>query len=147
MKESPDVQISNLMMLALSSGLRKGELTKLQWRDIDFQTGLIYLRDPKGGKSVSIPMNETSRALLQNHPRQGEHVFTNRQGGPLGDFRKRVEPIRTAAGLPAGFLPSHGLRHQFASTLAGKINILPLAKIIDTQGFQNDPAIRAPSRC
>ena len=63
LRASPDVQISGLMMLALSTGLRKGELTKLQWKDIDFKTGLIYLRDPKGGKSVSVPMNESARTL------------------------------------------------------------------------------------
>ncbi len=42
---------------ALQAGLRKGEILRLQKRDLDFERGLILIRDGKTGNS-SVPMNE-----------------------------------------------------------------------------------------
>jgi len=39
-----DPQVSNLMLLALLTGMRRGELFKLQWQDIDFDWGFIWIR-------------------------------------------------------------------------------------------------------
>ena len=43
---------------------------KLKWNDIDFQRGFITIRNPKGGVSQKIPLNEQARQVLENHPRQ-----------------------------------------------------------------------------
>ncbi|HPJ96983.1 MAG TPA: site-specific integrase, partial [Syntrophales bacterium] len=132
LRESGDVQVSHLMLLALYTGMRKGELLKLQWADVDFDTGFIRLREPKGKRDVSIPMNESARELLSKHPRTGNFVFCADSGRQFHDVRKRIERIRIAADLPRDFRPLHGLRQMFATTLAnsGEIDIYVLQRLL-----------------
>jgi integrase len=40
-------------------------LFRLQWQDLDFERGFIYIRYPKGGQDQKIPLNEPARALLR----------------------------------------------------------------------------------
>ena len=40
----------NMFHFALLTGLRRGELLKLEWKDIDFEKGEIFLRNTKAGK-------------------------------------------------------------------------------------------------
>jgi integrase len=49
LNEDPDIQVANLMRLVLCTGMRRGELFKLKWEDIDFERGFIHIIDPKGG--------------------------------------------------------------------------------------------------
>ena len=39
------------MKFAMFTGLRRGELFKLTWDDVDFERGMITLKEPKGGKT------------------------------------------------------------------------------------------------
>ena len=132
LNDSDDIHVSHLMLMALYTGMRKGELLKLKWSDVDFERGFIFIRSPKGKKSVHIPMNESVMAILEDHPRIGEHVFVNDNGNPLVEIRRRVGAIREAAGLPKGFRPLHGLRHVYASMLAssGKVDLYTLQKLL-----------------
>lgn len=129
---SDDIQVSHLMLMALYTGMRKGELLKLKWSDVDFERGFIFIRSPKGKKSVHIPMNESVMAILESHPRLGEHVFVNEKGRALVEIRKRVNTIKQAAELPKEFRPLHGLRHVYASMLAssGKVDMYTLQKLL-----------------
>ena len=63
-----DIQAANLMKMALFTGMRRGELFKLQWEDVDFDRGFIHIRDPKGGKDQTIPLNQAARELLAASP-------------------------------------------------------------------------------
>lgn len=130
--ESDDRQVSHLMKLALYTGMRRGELFKLRWDDVDFEKGFIFIRSPKGKKSMHIPMNDQARDILKNHPRVAEHVFITDKGKPFTEIRKRVDAVRTAAGLPKGFRPLHGLRHVYASLLAssGQVDIYTLQRLL-----------------
>jgi len=130
--ESDDIQASGLMMLALATGMRKGELLKLQWRDVNSESNFIRIRDPKGKKDTSIPMNATARSILDNHPKLGAYVFVNSQKEPFKDIRKRIDKIRKAAKLPDDFRPIHGLRHVYATTLAnsGEVDIYTLQRLL-----------------
>ncbi len=130
--ESTDPEAANIMRMALFTGMRRGELFKLKWTDIDFDRGFITIRDPKGGTSQKIPLNDQARAVLKNHPRMADHVFTRGDGKPFTDIRRRINPIKTAAGLPGDFRALHGLRHAFASMLAssGEVDMYTLQKLL-----------------
>ena len=56
--KSTDVEANAIMRLALYTGMRRGEMFKLKWNNIDFQRGYIAIKNPKGGVSHKIPMNE-----------------------------------------------------------------------------------------
>ena len=81
-----DIQVTNLMRLILFTGMRRGELFRLQWQDVDFNRGVIHLRDPKSGRDETIPLNPQARKLLENHPKYGEspYVFPGRDGKTAG---------------------------------------------------------------
>jgi len=131
--ESTDIEAANIMRMALFTGMRRGELFKLKWTDIDYDRGFINIRhDPKGGKSQMIPLNEQARAILESHPKTKANVFVRGDGKPFTDIRRRINPIKKAAGLPADFRPLHGLRHAYASMLAssGQVDLYTLQKLL-----------------
>jgi len=129
---SDDIEAANIMKLALFTGMRRGEMFKLKWNDIDFNRRFITIRNPKGGVSEKIPLNDQARQVLRKHPRTAENVFVRPDGKPFTDIRRRVNPIKQAAGLPANFRALHGLRHTFASILAssGKVDLYTLQKLL-----------------
>jgi integrase len=122
-----------MMKLALFAGMRRGELFKLKWPDVDFQRAFITLKDPKGGPDQRIPLNDGAREVLDAIPRtDSEFVFPGRDGKQRVEIHKATAAIRSAAGLPKTFRPLHGLRHVFASMLAssGKVDLYQLQKLL-----------------
>lgn len=120
----PDQGVARMLKIAWLTGMRRGEIFKLEDRDIDFGQGLIILRDPKGGKNESIPMSKPVDDLLKlqiserdlRHP-GSPFVFPGRHGGKRSDS-SAVERIKKLAELPKSFRIFHGLRHHLAVTLA-----------------------------
>ena len=131
-EEDQDEQIKGLMLLALYTGMRRGELFRLKWEHIDFERGFIRLVDPKGGRDQTIPMNEAARMILESHPRLSEYIFPGRGGGQRVDAKKGLHRIRKRAGLPDDFRPLHGLRHAYASMLAssGQVDLYTLQRLL-----------------
>lgn len=131
--KDPHPHAGPMMKLTLFSGLRRGELFSLQWKDIDFDRGFINIRDPKGGADQKIPVNDGVRTILGALSRNdGPYVFPGRNGGRRTSIGDQVRRIKKAAGLPEGFRPLHGLRHVFASMLAssGEVDMYTLQKLL-----------------
>src|SRR3989304_9613448 len=53
-----------VLITALNTGMRYGELLNLTWSDVEFDSGYIHVRQSKSGKSRKIPINETVRGTL-----------------------------------------------------------------------------------
>lgn len=133
MDEDPNQQVAAMMKMALFTGMRRGELFKLQWGHIDFERGFIGIVDPKGKVSQKIPLNNAARVLLEEHEHTGsEYVFPGRGGGQRKDCKAPANRIKNRAGLPADFRPFHGLRHVYASMLAssGEVDMYTLQKLL-----------------
>ena len=133
-EDEPNIQAANFMRLAMFTGMRRGELFKLEWRDVDFERGFIHIRHPKGGKSQKIPLNDAARTVLASHPHVDDspYVFPGQGGKQRVTIQVASNRIKARAGLPADFRPLHGLRHLFASTLAssGQVDMLTLQKLL-----------------
>ena len=128
-----DQQVKGLMLMALYSGMRRGELFRLKWDHIDFERGFIRLVDTKGGKDQVIPLNEAARQVLEEHPRgRSPFVFPGRKGGQRKEARRGLNRIKRAADLPDDFRPLHGLRHVYASMLAssGQVDLYTLQRLL-----------------
>jgi integrase len=131
--QEPDLQAANFLLLVLYTGMRRGELFKLQWPDVDFDRGFIHIRGPKGGQDQKIPLNPAAKELLSSHPRtDSPFVFPGRAGGQRTRYPKAIDRIRKKAGLPPDFRPMHGLRHFFASQLAssGEVDMYVLQRLL-----------------
>ena len=99
------------------TGLRHGELLRLTWADVDWQTGILTVSRTKGGKSCRVPMNSVVRDLLSQLKLQGQSPTDNR----LFPFQARaMRRVFEKAVKKAGLQPFrfHDLRHTFASRLA-----------------------------
>jgi integrase len=132
-KEDTHPLAGPLMKMALFTGMRRGELFKLQYDDVDFQRGFIRIRDPKGGEDQKIPLNDAVREILEKLPRgDSSYVFPGRGGNQRTDIKKAVNEIKKRAGLPKDFRPLHGVRHVFASMLAssGKVDLYQIQKLL-----------------
>ena len=107
---------------ALFTGMRRGELFKLKWEQVDFTrsmitiTGSTPMDSPKGGKSSTIPICKEAMAVLEGLHCTSDFVFPGKGGKQRTDFKGPWARIRRAAGLPADFR-FHGIRHHFASSL------------------------------
>jgi integrase len=120
----PSQDVANMLKMAMFAGLRRGEIFKLEDRDFDFANKLIRLRSPKGGKSVSVPLNPAVEQVVKDqvawrnerHP-GAPYLFPGQRGKQRVDCTA-VDRIRAAADLPRRFRMFHGLRHHFAVTLA-----------------------------
>ena len=151
-----DEHIRPIVLTALRTGMRRGELFRLTWSDINFERGFILIRDPKSGRDQEIPLNAQARQVLDTHPKaDSPYVFPGRNGRQRTDIRKQVNLIKERAGLPNNFRALHGLRHVFASTLAssGKVDMYTLQKLLThksptmTQRYAHlrDEALRSAS--
>jgi len=139
----PDPDARDIMLMALYTGMRRGELFRLKWEDVDTRRGFITIRGPKGGTDQTIPLPDAARAVLDARPREeseeGEeipYVFPGRKGRQRADIKKALAGIRKAAKLPEGFRPLHGLRHVYASMLAssGAVDLFTLQKLLTHKG-------------
>ena len=130
--EEEDIQASNLLRLALFTGMRRGELFKLKWNDINFIRKNISIKDPKSGLDETIPLNEMALSVLNNHKKEeSEFVFPGLRGNQRKTTPRSLRRIIKKAGLK-DFRPFQGLRHAYASTLAssGKVDLYTLQKLL-----------------
>lgn len=132
-EQDSHTQAAKLMKMALFTGMRRGELFKLKWEDVDFERGFITIRNPKGGYDQKIPLNDSARRILENISRtESSYIFPGRGGKKRTDIKKQVNRIKDLAGLPKDFRALHGLRHVFASMLAssGQVDMYTLQKLL-----------------
>ncbi|MBE0448969.1 MAG: site-specific integrase [Actinobacteria bacterium] len=112
-----------MMKLSLLTGMRRSEMFRLRWDDIDRYRGNIILRDAKSGRNEVIPMSSYTHELLngaQEEAGDNPLVFPSPKGEERSDIRRQVNHIKGQAGLPDDFRPLHGLRHVFASNLISR---------------------------
>ncbi len=111
-----DRQAAGLVKLALLSGLRRSELFRLTWADVDLSRSLVALKNPKGGKDAVLPLSAAAVELLKSLPRDADYIFPNPAGGMRTTINRPWANIKEAAALPDDFR-FHDLRHHFASHL------------------------------
>jgi integrase len=112
-----DESLRALLITALHTGFRRGELFNLTWHDVDFKQGIIRVVHTKNGERRESPMSATLWATLLRLPRRldSDHIFPGTMGHGLVDIRKQFGRALIEAGI-AGFV-FHDLRHTFASHL------------------------------
>jgi integrase len=118
--EACDGYLKPIVIMALNTGMRKGEILGLKWENIDLKHGFILLEegDTKNSERREIPINGTLRAVLQSIPRRLDngHVFFN----PGTDKPYQVLSRAFARACKKAYIKDfhfHDLRHTFASHL------------------------------
>lgn len=104
-----------ILIVALNTGMRKGEILDLRWENVDLVNGVITVERSKNWKLRQIPMNSLVFETLRSLKRTGDYVFSKRNGGPRHSVRRAFEVAQEKAGIPK--CRFHDLRHTFASRL------------------------------
>ncbi|MGB9866578.1 MAG: tyrosine-type recombinase/integrase [Bacillota bacterium] len=129
--------IEALVIVALSTGLRRGELLALRWEDVDLKAGIIYVRrnlirvdkqliekapkTKRGQRSVPVPRMalEVLRNLSMRSEATGpnDYVFCRQGGLPLDPSTVTHQFARIAKKMGFEGLRFHDLRHTHATLL------------------------------
>jgi len=111
--------LRTIVILALNTGMRRGEILRLRWEHIDFYSNEIKATHTKTHRDRFIPMNARVREeLLQlRQTSEGDHLFPGRkQGCTLTDVKTAFNAGCRKAGI-VGFR-FHDLRHTFGTRAA-----------------------------
>jgi integrase len=114
----------DMAIFACATGMRRGEVTKMQWAHVDEKRATCYVpaANAKNGRARVVPLNADALAVLKvwREPRSKDnlphktHVFYFRKRAPITQVTTRAwRDACIAAGL-AGFR-FHDLRHTWAS--------------------------------
>ena len=135
--ECSPLQLKPVVITALNTGMRKGNILGLKWSDIDFSNNLILLDDSKGGNARQIPINDYLRGILLDlkNNNSSDYVFLNKLGKPYRDvsvaFKRACKKARIIE------FCFHDLRHTFASHLAmANIPILTIQRLMGHKTIQ-----------
>jgi integrase len=117
--EDPSPHLRAAFWLYLLTGVRKRELLRARWEDLDFHTNLWRLPDTKSGRVHHVPLSTRAVAILNALPRELGNPYVipgARKGQPLNNLDKAWRRIRQRAGLDD--VRIHDLRRTFGSHLA-----------------------------
>ncbi len=106
-----------IVVCAVNTGMRKGEILSLRWDMVDLRHGFILLSVTKNGERREIPINRTLREALQGLVRHidSPYVFTNDKGQRFDNVVRSFKSACKRAGITD--FKFHDLRHTFASQL------------------------------
>lgn len=107
-----------IVIMALNTGMRRGEILSLEWyKHVDLRHGFILLDVTKNGERRQIPINAASRRALQGVVRRidSPYVFVSYTGKRLMDIKTSFRSAIRKAGIKD--FRFHDLRHTFASHL------------------------------
>jgi integrase len=101
--------IASVIIFAIETGMRRGEILSLEWKDIDFMKGTARLNQTKNGRPRTIPLTPRAIAELNRVQKDGNLVF------PVSANAIHLcwNRVRVRAGL--GRLRFHDLRHEAIS--------------------------------
>jgi len=101
--------IRPLVIIALYTGMRRGEILNLCWQDIDWENRVIWVREGKSGKGRYVPLLPSVANVFRDVRKTGEKMFTGH------NHRRHFEKAVKQAGLVD--CTFHTLRHTSASWL------------------------------
>lgn len=119
MEHEPAKVACAALKLMLLTGQRRNEILTLTWKQVDLDTGVLFLAKTKSGKTRHVVLSEAAVELLTSQPSKdsSDWVFPGRSGdGPLVNVDKTLKRLIAAAGLEK--FRVHDLRHSHASLLA-----------------------------
>ena len=85
-----------IVVTALNTGMRLGEILGLHWQDIDFQRGIISLHDTKNGERRELPRNAACGKRCHSSPSVSRiNAFSAIKTAPLERYQNFVPELRS----------------------------------------------------
>lgn len=111
-----------MILLAINTGLRRGELFQLQWADVDLNAKTLTVRGggAKSGQTRHLPLNHEACQTLEcwraTDPEATDWIFPAKDGKRMTTVHTSWRRLLKAAAIKD--FRWHDLRHHFASQLA-----------------------------
>lgn len=119
-KNSRNEHLYLITLLAITTGMRQGEITGMTWDCVDLKNEIIFLKDTKNGTPRSIPIAGIALKLLKEkyptRPQQSPYVFSAKKRFGRICIRKAWDEVRKRVGIKN--FRFHDLRHTFATYAA-----------------------------
>jgi len=136
---SRNSSLYTIVVLALSTGARRGELLSLHWSDVDLKRGMLTFRKTKNGETRAVPVTGYALDVLAHHTKSRRHnttlVFPDRTGRRPAGIREAFEYAVKRAGITN--FRFHDLRHSAASYLAmGGASLAEIAEVLGHKTLQ-----------
>ena len=117
--EAADDEFRPILIAALHTGMRRGEILNLRWEDVNLKNRIITVQESKSGKKRMIPIDDTLYGTLRLLPSRFHRGYVFPLPGKperrWQDFRKRFASAVKKAGIKD--FRFHDTRHTFASHL------------------------------
>jgi integrase len=135
-KANSNPYIYPVVVLALSTGMRRGEILNLTWKDVDLEKGRIILHQTKNGDRRLVPITGIALELLKEVYRKRDPniklLFPSSISSKPIDLRFAWEQVLKEANIED--FKFHDLRHCCASYLA--MSGASLAEIAEVLGHR-----------
>jgi integrase len=127
-----------VVLLALTTGMRRGEILGLRWQDVDLERRVAVLHNTKNGDRRSVPIVPEVADLLREHGRvrrlDSDRLFPGNDGRPVDIDAAWYAALDAAKIKDFRF---HDLRHTAASYLAMSGATVPeLAAVLGHRSLQ-----------
>jgi integrase len=106
----------DMVLFDFNTGWRISEIRKLRWEDVNQETGLAWIVDPKNGNSVEIELNDQALEIIKRQRKRSKFVFCHKNGKPFKTNLHRL--IKNAAKNAGVNLPPRKAWHIFRRTWA-----------------------------
>jgi integrase len=140
-KADASPHIYPVVVLAIATGMRRGEIKNLRWREVDLKRGVIILERTKNGEKRRVPLGGLPRELLLQQAKvrrlDSDLVFpsSGAKAGVPFELDTAWQRVRKRAGLQ-GFR-FHDCRHTTASYLAMQgASLVEIAEILGHKSMQ-----------
>jgi integrase len=101
--------LSSLILLAVETAMRAGEILSLRWENINFDKRTALLPDTKNGERRIVPLSSKALQILSTVERAGDTVFPISSSYTISNAFKRATQRAGIIGLRF-----HDLRHEVA---------------------------------
>ena len=119
--------LKNVIQFAILTGMRKGEILGLKWKDIDLKNSIIHINDSKTNERRDVFISRALSEVIARLDKIDEHLFIFR------DLHRRFQRALIRVGIED--FTFHDLRHTAASWLA--IEGVPLITIKELLGHKD----------
>ncbi len=128
--------LKSILIIALNTGMRRGEILSLSWENVNLSKRCIHIEDSKSGKSRNVPMNSLVVETLSVIPQDSEFVFFNPMTGkPIKDVKTTFKKTCEKAKIKE--LRFHDLRHTSATKMIEiGVDLVTVSKILGHSSIQ-----------
>ena len=125
-------EVRLIIQIALETGMRRGEIARMQWEHLDRKARVLRIPETKNGEARTVPLSAKAMQVLESLPRQINGKMWSMRDMSISHAFAQVCKRASVEGLTF-----HDLRHEATSRLFEKgLNPMEVAAITGHKTLQ-----------